>query len=549
VEDYTLRVIPLGGAGEIGRNLTLYEYGDDMIIVDVGIMFPENDMFGVDLIIPDMRYVIEKQDNLRGIILTHGHEDHIGGLPYLLSQLEVDVPIFATRLTKGLVEVKLQDHHLYDEDLRMISPDSRLKLGVFDVEFFHVCHSIPDAVGVSIMTPLGRVIQTGDFKFDWHPVDGRLTEIEKLRRWGDEGVFLLLSDSTNSEKPGFTPSEQEIGRSLEKIFDKAPGRVIIATFSSNISRIEQVIRISQKRGRKIGVIGRSMINNVKMASQLGYLSIDPNELLTESQMIKLSPSKVTILATGSQGEPTSALVRISQGRFGPLQIREGDTVIISAEPIPGNEQLVNRTLDNLFRQGADVYYTELFNVHTSGHGSIEDYKLMLELTRPLYFMPVHGEYRHLVLHSRIAQEKGVPPENIFVVESGQVVEFDREGGWIGDRVGGDLVLVDGFGIGGVEQTVLRDRKHLATGGFVAVFVGVDRKGDILLGPEIITRGFVYEEEAEALLDDARKLVWSVMGNGEVGSGARGRKLQESLREFFYSRTGRRPMILPIVMEL
>jgi len=549
VNEQTLKVIPLGGAGEIGRNLTVYELGDDMIIVDVGIMFPDNDMFGVDLVIPDMRYIIERQDNLRGIILTHGHEDHIGGLPYLLSQLDVDVPIFATRLTRGLVEVKLKDHRLFDEDLRTISPDSRLKLGAFEVEFFHVCHSIPDAVGVSITTPLGRVIQTGDFKFDWHPVDGRLTEIEKLRKWGDEGVFLLLSDSTNSEKPGFTPSEQEIGKNLEEIFDKASGRVIIATFASNISRIEQVIRISRERGRRIGVIGRSMINNVKMASELGYLSIDPSELLTESQMRNLSPSKVTILATGSQGEPTSALVRMSQGRFDPLQIREGDTVIISAEPIPGNEQLVNHTLDNLFRHGADVYYTELFDVHTSGHGSIEDYKLMLELTRPKYFIPVHGEYRHLVLHSRIAREKGVSPENIFVVESGQVVEFDEEGGWIGDRVGGDMVLVDGFGIGGMEQTVLRDRRHLAMGGFVAVFVGVDRKGDILLGPEIITKGFVYEEEAETLIEDARKLVWKLMDNGEVGAGARGRKLQESLRGFFYSRTGRRPMILPIVMEL
>ncbi len=549
MNERTLRVIPLGGAGEIGRNLTVYELGDDMIIVDVGIMFPDNDMFGVDLVIPDMRYIIEKQDNLRGIILTHGHEDHIGGLPYLLSQLDVDVPIFATRLTRGLAEVKLKDHRLFDEDLRTILPDSRLKLGAFEVEFFHVCHSIPDAVGVSITTPLGRIIQTGDFKFDWHPVDGRLTEIEKLRKWGDEGVFLLLSDSTNSEKPGFTPSEQEIGKNLEEIFDKASGRVIIATFASNISRIEQVIRISRERGRRIGVIGRSMINNVKMASELGYLSIDPSELLTESQMRNLSPSKVTILATGSQGEPTSALVRMSQGRFDPLQIREGDTVIISAEPIPGNEQLVNHTLDNLFRHGADVYYTELFDVHTSGHGSIEDYKLMLELTRPRYFIPVHGEYRHLVLHSRIAREKGVPPENIFVVESGQVVEFDEEGGWIGDRVGGDMVLVDGFGIGGMEQTVLRDRRHLAMGGFVAVFVGVDRKGDILLGPEIITKGFVYEEEAASLIDDARKLVWKMMGNGEVGAGARGRKLQESLRAFFYSRTGRRPMILPIVMEL
>ncbi len=544
-----LRIVPLGGLGEIGRNMMVFEYGDDLIVVDAGLMFPTNDMLGVDIIIPDVSYIVERQDNLRGIILTHGHEDHIGALPYVLKQLDVDVPIFGSRLTLGLVNLKLKEHKLRDEDLRLVDEHSVLELGAFTVEFFHVCHSIPDALGVALRTPVGLVVHTSDFKFDDYPVDGRLTEVAKLEAYAREGVAILLADSTNAEVPGYTPSEREIERNFEQIFANAKGRVIVSTFASNVSRVQQLIRIARRFGRRVGVVGRSMVNIVRMAIDLGYLDIQREELLTPDQMNGLPPHEVLIICTGSQGEPTSALVRMALGDHRHIHIRPGDTVIVSAEPIPGNEELVNRTIDNLFRQGAEVYYHDLFDVHVSGHGSREDYKTMIRLVRPRYFVPIHGEYRHLVLHAQIAQEMGIPAENIFVVESGQTLAFDGERMWLGERVTEGYVFVDGAGIGDIDEVVLRDRHHLAQDGFLVAIVPLDvQTGTLTVEPEILTRGFIDPEEAGALIREAQKTVIDLVRPG-VAAPTLSVKIKEALGRLCYKYTGRRPMILPVVLEV
>ena len=547
--DDVLRIIPLGGLGEIGRNMMVYEYGDSMVIVDVGLMFPSNDMLGVDIIIPDVSYVQERQDKLRGILLTHGHEDHIGALPYVLKQLDVDVPIFGTRLTVGLVNLKLKEHKLRDEDVRLIDENSVLELGDFTAEFFHVCHSIPDAVGVALHTPKGLILHTSDYKFDDHPVDGRLTEVAKLEAYGREGVAVLLSDSTNAEVPGYTPSEQEIERNFEKIFEKAPGRIIVSTFASNVSRIQQLIRIARRFGRRVGVVGRSMVNITRMAIELGYLDISRDELLSPEQMNSLPPSHVLIICTGSQGEPTSALVRMALGDHRQIQIREGDTVIVSAEPIPGNEELVNRTIDNLFRLGAEVYYHDLFDVHVSGHGSREDYRTMLELTQPRYFIPIHGEYRHLVLHAQLAEEVGLPKEHIFVVESGQELLFDGERITKGNQVTEGYVFVDGAGIGDIGEIVLRDRHHLARDGFIVAIVPVDvQTGTLTTEPEILTRGFVDPLDAPRLMQEAEKTIRELVRPG-IAAPTLTVKIKEALSKLSYKHTRRRPMVLPVVLEV
>ncbi len=547
--DDVLHIIPLGGLGEIGRNMMVYEYGDSMVIVDVGLMFPTNDMLGVDIIIPDVSYVIERQDHLKGIILTHGHEDHIGALPYVLKQLDVDVPIFGTRLTMGLVNLKLKEHKLRDEDVRIIDENSVLELGDFVVEFFHVCHSIPDAVGVVLRTPKGLILHTSDYKFDDYPVDGRLTEVDKLKAYGQEGVALLLSDSTNAEVPGYTPSEREIERNFEQIFAKAKGRIIVSTFASNVSRIQQLIRIARRFDRRVGVVGRSMVNIVRMAIDLGYLEISRDELLTPEQMNTLDPSKVLIVCTGSQGEPTSALVRMALGDHRHIQIRKGDTVIVSAEPIPGNEELVNRTIDNLFRLGAEVYYHDLFDVHVSGHGSREDYRTMLTLTRPRNFIPIHGEYRHLVLHARLAEETGIPPDHILVVESGQEVLFDGKGIRPGRQVTEGYVLVDGAGIGDIGEVVLRDRFHLSQDGFLVAIVPLDvQTGTLTTGPEILTRGFIDPEDAPPLIEEAQRAIRELVRPG-IAAPTLTVKIKEALSKLCYKHTRRRPMILPVVLEV
>jgi ribonuclease J len=536
-----------------------FQSGDNILIVDVGLMFPTVDMHGIDIVIPDAQYVFERLDQVRGIILTHGHEDHIGGLPYLMEQ-GLQGPVFATALTRGLLEVKLREHKLLTEtDLQTITEDSVLELGPFTVEFFHTCHSFPDSVGVVINTPAGRVIHTSDYRFDPTPVDDKPTEVAKLRRWGDEGVLLLMADSTNVEREGSTPSESTIETMLDRAFGNAKGRVLLATFASNLGRVQQIINVARKHNRRVGVVGRSMVSNVKIAIQLGYLDIAQDELLTAAEMEGLPAHEVVVVATGSQGEPTSAMVRMSLGDHRQITLREGDTVILSAMPIPGNEELFNRTVDNLFRQGVDVLYHELGDVHVSGHGGREDYEHMLELTRPRYFVPVHGEYRHLILHSRLAQAKGVEKRNVFILEDGQTLDFDYFKGSNGNqkeiaaRLGPTItaghVFVDGLGIGDIGNVVLRDRKHLSQNGFIVCILALDEyDGEILYGPEIISRGFVYMRENEDLIKRAQEVVRKTIKK-RAPQQVMEEKIKEALANFTYKEIGRRPMVLPLVMEV
>ncbi len=546
--EHPLRVVPLGGFGEIGKNLLALEYDEDILIIDAGLMFPESDMLGIDLVYPDITYLTDRADRVHAVILTHGHEDHIGALSYLLKYL--DVPVYATALTRGLAEVKLREAGLLaDSELHTISPDSVLQFGHFTVEFFHVCHSIPDAVGVAVGTPLGLVVHASDYKFDQHPVDGKLTEVERLRELGDRGVLLLLSDSTNADTEGFTPSEQQVTEALNGIMQSAPGRVILATFASNISRVQQTINAARMHGRRVGVIGRSMVSNVRMAIGLGYLDITLDELLSTGEMKDLPPEQVVIVCTGTQGEPSAVLARLASGEHPQLQVRPSDTVVLSATAIPGNEESVNRIIDDLFRLGADVIYQDLCDVHVSGHGSRDDHRLMLSLVRPKFFIPMHGEYRHLVLHARTAEAAGIPRENILIVESGQVVEVRPDGLTPAERINGGHVLVDGLGIGDIGAAVLRDRKHLSRDGFLVAMVAVNRStGEVVGEPEILTRGFVYAAESDDLIEGAKDRIWSVLDSAGASSGVRN-KIRDALQQYCHVRTGRRPLILPLVIEI
>ena len=543
-----LRIIPLGGVGEIGKNMTLIEYGEHILVIDAGLMFPENDMFGIDIIIPDMTYLLEHRDRIRALIVTHGHEDHTGALPYLLSKLP-DIPIYATRLTQGLIEVKLREHKIREAQLHTISHNDKLDLHPFQVEFFHVSHSIPDGVGLAIRTPAGLIVHSGDFKFDHSPVDGQRTDFAKLADLGREGVLLLLSDSTNAETPGYTPSEQEIVTTFEQAFIQAKGRVIVATFASNISRVQQVLDTAARYGRYVAVAGRSMINNVRMAQELGYLRVPDGMLLSVEDARYLPPEKIALVCTGSQGEPTSALVRMASRDARTIRLQPGDTVIISATPIPGNEELVNRTLNNLFRLGAAVYYDELFDVHVSGHASQEEQKLLLNLIHPKLFVPIHGEYRHLVLHAKMAEQTGVAPQNIFILECGDVLELNGDTPRVIGRVAEERVFVDGLGVGDIGEVVLEDRRILSQNGFLVLVAVIDSKTRLLLGtPQVISRGLVYNRESETLLrimeDEIAKLV------GEGGSvAAINARLREAMARLVYDAVGRRPMILPVVMEV
>lgn len=550
-----LRVIPLGGLGEIGKNMLVLEADDNLLIIDAGLMFPTSEMHGIDIVIPDATYVIDRVAQVRGVILTHGHEDHIGALSYFVEQ-GLRAPIYATALTQGLLEVKLREQKLLSEaDLCTITADDVVELAPFTVEFFHTTHSFPDSVGVSVLTPAGRVIHTSDYRFDPTPVDGRPTEEDKLRQWGDEGVLLLLADSTNAERKGSTDSEATLEATLDSVMAEAPGRVLLATFASNLGRVQQVINVARRHGRRVGMVGRSMVNNVRIAIKLGYLDIKEEELLTAGEMESLPGNQVVIVATGSQGEPTSAMVRMSMGDHRQLILREGDTVVLSATPIPGNEELFNRTVDNLFRQGANVLYHELGNVHVSGHGGQEDYWRMLSLTRPQYFIPVHGEYRHLVLHARLAQQWGVPAEHIFILEDGDTVEFGYFSGGDaiearrGEKIEAGHVYVDGLGVGDIGNVVLRDRRQLSEEGFIVCIVAVDEyDGEIIYGPEIISRGFVYMREQEDLIRRAQDAVLKVVKK-KAPTTVLENKIKDALGNFAAREIGRRPMVLPLVIEM
>lgn len=545
-----LRIIPLGGAGEIGKNMLAVEYEGAILVVDAGLMFPEDDMLGVDIVIPDISYLLERREQVRAIIVTHGHEDHIGALPYVLPRL--NVPIYSTPLTCGLIEVKLKSHKLLkDATLRTFQMGDTLHLDPFSVETFHVSHSIPDGVGLAITTPVGTIVHTGDFKFDPSPVDGQLTDFARLAQVGGRGVLALLSDSTNADTPGHTPSETTITESFTHVFAQAEGRIIVATFASNISRIQQIIDTAERFRRQVAIVGRSMQDNVRMSLDLGYLRA-PHEILIRADQISHYPSnEIVIICTGGQGEPTSALVRMANHDHRIVSLVPGDTVILSATAIPGNEEMINRTLDNLFRAGAIVFYDQLMNVHVSGHASREEQKLMLNLVRPKYFIPIHGEYRHLVLHARLAQSIGIPAEHVFVVENGAIVEFDDQGNAqvAHETAPASDVLVDGVGVGDIGTEVLRDRHHLAQDGFLVALVTLDvHTGDIVLGPEIITHGFVYTEAAEDLIAGTKDLITRTVKKGGR-SAMLSTRLKEVLSQYLYQATHRRPMIIPVVTEV
>ena len=548
-----VRLIPLGGLGDVGKNMMVVEYGDDIIIIDAGLMFPDDEMFGVDLVIPDTSYLNDKKQRIRGIFITHGHEDHIGSLPYVLPMLDFP-PIYATRLTQGLIQVKLKEHKLLEKvAINVVTPGDQVSAGKCLVEIVRVNHSVPDAVALAIHTPIGTIVHTGDYKFDHTPTDGRPADFGALARLGNAGVLVMMGDSTRVETPGYTPSERVINDSFDKIFANAPGRIIIATFASLLSRVQQVIDTATRYERVVALVGRSMVNNVQMAIELGYLKIPKSMLIRAEDINKFPPERVVIICTGSQGEPTSALTRIANQDHRMVRIQQNDSVILSATPVPGNEKMVNRTINNLFRQGAEVYYQSVAMVHVSGHAAQEELKLMLNLLRPTYVMPVHGEYRQLILHAKLAYSLGISEDHIVVAEDGDIVEVTPESIKVTDHVTCGNVFVDGLGVGDIGHIVLRDRQVLAQDGILMAVLTVDKEtGQPLAGPDIVSRGFVYMRDSEELLESARERVLeSFIGlNGHASDWSFVKdKIRHTLSEFLYEKTHRRPMILPIVMEV
>ncbi len=547
-----LMIFSLGGVGEIGKNMYCVQYGNDIVVIDAGLKFPDEDMLGIDIVIPDIAYLIENRDKVRGIVLTHGHEDHIGGLPYILKQL--NLPLYGTRLTLGLVESKLREAGILGTTERfVITPDSELSLGNFNLTFFRTNHSIPDSVGVCVQTPEGYVVSTGDFKFDHTPVNDQYADLHKMAEIGKRGVLALLSDSTNAEKPGFTPSERNVGNEILKVFKSAKQRVIIATFASNVHRVQQVIDAAEASNRKLAVVGRSMVNVVSIAKELGYLNI-PEGMLIEIDDINAYPAeRIAILSTGSQGEPMSALTRMARATHRKVEVYPGDTVIIAATPIPGNEKYVGRTIDELLRIGAHVIYGSQSGVHVSGHGSQEELKLMLNLMKPKYFIPVHGEYRMLRNHAMLAEQVGMSTSDIFIPELGEIIEIHNGQARKAGKVNAGYVMIDGLGVGDVGNIVLRDRKVLSQDGILVVVVTLSKQdGVILSGPDIISRGFVYVRESEGLLDEANRIVTNTLRrlmNENVNEWASLKvQVKDALGRYLYEQTRRRPMILPIIME-
>lgn len=542
------KITPIGGLGEIGKNMTLFEMGGDGFFLDSGIMFPTNDMHGVDYIIPDWRYVLERTDlKLHGVVYTHGHEDHIGAVQHIV-QAFPDIPLYATPLTAGLLEVKLKNAKiLKDAQIRTFNSGDSIDVGPFHLESFHVCHSIPDCVGFGIQTPYGMIVHTGDYKFDNTPVDGKKTDYAKLASFAQRGVVLLMADSTNADKAGWTPSEAVIDGAFEKVFREAKGRIMVATFASLISRIQQVVNVAKKLNRKICITGYTMSEYGKIARKLGYLDVDDDMLVDVGRALTLPPSKVVFMVTGSQGEPSAVLGKLAMGRHRQLDVHEGDTIILSSHPIPGNEELVYRTINRLVQKGANVIYDPIEAVHVSGHARQEEMRLMLSLTQPRYVLPVHGELRHLHLHAKMAQENGVPRENVIVVENGTTIELDKTGVHVGERMPGGYVFVDGSGVGDVGRAVIRDREILARDGFMIVSVNVDfETGKLVDEPRIISRGFIYLKDAEDFLDQIKDNITTVMNSNRNANGSRQTILEDSLSKIIYSETKRRPMIFSII---
>jgi len=534
--------------------MMVVEYGDDIIIIDVGVMFPDEEMYGVDLVIPDTTYLADKKHRIRGILITHGHEDHVGSLPYVLPILDFP-PVYATRLTHGLISVKLKEHGLLEKTtVNVIGLGDQVPLGQCAADFFRVNHSIPDAIGIVLHTPIGTVVHTGDYKFDYTPVDGKPADLGALGRIGNEGVLVMMGDSTRVETPGYTLSERVISESLDKIFANAPGRILIATFASLISRVQQIIDTAVRYDRFVALVGRSMQNNVQMAIELGYLDVPKGMFIRAEDVNKFDPEQIVIICTGSQGEPTSALTRIANQDHRLISIKPGDTVILSATPVPGNEKSVHRTINSLFRQGADVLYQGISNVHVSGHGAQEDLKLMLSLVRPKFFVPVHGEYRQLILHAKLASSLGIPQENIVVAEDGDMIEVAPDAIKLAGHTASGNVFVDGLSVGDVGQIVLRDRRALSKDGILIAVLTIDKEtGQPIAGPDIVTRGFVYVRDSEELLADAREHVLasfhSMNGHSSSDWSFIKDKIKHTLSEFLYQRTHRSPMILPVVMEV
>ncbi len=552
-EKAKVKIIPLGGISEIGKNITAIEFKDDIVVIDCGMKFPDEDMFGIDVVIPDVSYLQKNADKVRGIFLTHGHEDHIGALPYVLKQL--NVPVYGTKLTLGLVETKLKEHGLLSSvELIRVKPREVVKLNAVSVEFIKINHSIADACAIAIHTPIGAVLHTGDFKIDYTPIDNEPTDFSRLAELGRKGVLVMLADSTNVERPGYTLSERVVGENFINFFGKAKGRIIVATFASNVHRIQQIITAAQIYGRKVAVSGRSMENVVQVAVELGYIEFNKDVLISVDDINKYPNDKVVVITTGSQGEPMSALARMASSDHKKLNVIEGDTVIISASPIPGNEKLVSRVINLLFKKGADVIYEALADVHVSGHAFQEELKLMHTLVKPRNFIPVHGEFRHLKQHGELAMKLGLPEKNVHIPENGEVIEVTRDSIRKNGTVTSGQIFVDGLGVGDVGNIVLRDRKHLSQDGILTVVVTIEKESStVIAGPDIISRGFVYVRESERLMDDAREIVKKVLRNCEEKKitdwATMKSNIKDELRNFLYEKTKRRPMILPIIMEI
>ncbi len=546
-----VRMIPLGGLGEIGRNMMLYEYDDQAIAVDVGLMFPEEEMLGVDLVIPDFEYILDDPSRLQAVFLTHGHEDHIGALPFLLR--EVNVPVFCTRLTRGLVDVKLREHRLSDDThVQVVEPGQTINVGPFSVEFFAVAHSIPDAAGLIIGTPRGPIVHTGDFKLDHTPPMGQHTDLMRLAEVGREGALLLAADSTYAEIEGHTPSEQTVAETLDRVIGEAEGRVIVATFASLISRVQMVIDAAEKHGRRVFVTGRSMVNNVRMARELGYLEAGDNLLMNPREMRDHPDRRTIVISTGAQGEPTSALTRMANGTHQHVTVQEGDTVVLSSSPIPGNEALVYRNIDNLYRAGAKVIYSLIAPVHVRGHAAREELKIVHSLVQPQYFVGIHGEHRHLVHHRELALDLGMHPEDAFVLTDGDVLEITEDEAYVADSVPADYVYVDGLGVGDIDQIVLRDRQHLASDGMLVVVAAIHRQHGTLAGvPEVMSHGFVSPDDEADMIEGVRRLVVDLFGGEgrQLDWTSMRERLKDEVASHLYKETHRRPLVLPVTVEV